>query len=89
VATILVQTQVLTPVSHPAIEAKLIQQASQGHIRFDVDAGRILSQQNDLDKRVVGFRGQASSLHYLTSFTEKLIDPPVSTAERVGASKIK
>ncbi len=89
VATILVETQVLTPVSEPAIEAKLIQQASRGRIRFDVDAGRILSQQSDLDKRVVGFRGQASSLHYLTSFNEKLVDPPVSTAGRTGDAKRK
>ena len=89
VATILVETQILTPISHPAIEAKLIQQASRGSIRFDVDAGRILSQQNDLDKRVIGFRGQASSLHYLTSFSEKLIERPVITAARTTDSKRK
>ena len=89
VATILVETQILTPVSEPAIEAKLIQQASHGRIRFDVDAGRILSQQSDLDKRVVGFRGQASSLHYLTTFKEKLVDPPLTTAGRPGDAKRK
>ncbi|MBN2292239.1 MAG: hypothetical protein JXM70_07430, partial [Pirellulales bacterium] len=89
VATILVETQILTPISEPAIEAKLIQQASRGRIRFDVDAGRILSQNIDLDKRVVGFRGQASSLHYLTSFEEKLIEAPVSTASRAAETKRK
>ena len=82
VATILVETQILTPISHPAIEAKLIQQASRGTVRFDVDAGRILSQKTDLDRRVVGFRGAASSLHYLTLFTEKLLDAPLTTAGR-------
>lgn len=82
VATILVETQILTPISHPAIEAKLIQQASRGTVRFDVDAGRILSQKTDLDRRVVGFRGPASSLHYLTLFTEKLVDAPLVTAGR-------
>ncbi|GAG03507.1 unnamed protein product, partial [marine sediment metagenome] len=82
VATILVETQILTPINHPALEAKLIQQASRSTVRFDVDAGRILSQQNDLDKKVIGFRGQASSLHYLMSFTEKLTESPVATAGR-------
>ena len=89
VATILVETQILTPISHPAIEAKLIQQASRGRVRFDVDAGRILSQQNELDRRVIGFRGQASSLHYLTSFEEKLVEPPLATAGRAGDTKWK
>lgn len=89
VATILVETQILTPISEPAIEAKLIQQASRGRIRFDVDAGRILSQQIDLDRRVIGFRGQASSLHYLTSFEEKLIEAPIATAGRAMDAKRK
>ncbi len=89
VATILVETQILTPISHPALEAKLIQQASRGRVRFDVDAGRILSQQNELDKRVIGFRGRASSLHYLTSFKEKLVEPPMATAGRAGNAKWK
>ena len=82
VATIRAETQILTPVSNPAIEAKLIQQASRGTVRFDIGAGRILSQKNDLDRRVVGFRGAASSLHYLTLFTEKLVDAPLVTAGR-------
>ena len=79
VAKIMVETQILTPINHPAIEAKLIQQASRGNVRFDIDAGRILSQKIDLDKRVVGFRGAASSIHYLTQFTESLADAPVLT----------
>ncbi len=80
VARIRVSTVVLTPVTDPAIEAKLIRNTSEGTVRFDIDAGRVLSQQMDVDKEVRGFRGDASSLHYLTRFTEELL--PVKTAIR-------
>ncbi len=73
VATICVATQILTPIDDPALESQLIQRESSGTVRFDIDAGRIISQQMDVDKHVVGFRGAASSLHYVTCFTEKLL----------------
>ncbi len=80
VATIHVQTTVLTPIDDPAIEAQLTQCAASGEVRFDLEAGRVLSQQMDTDKRVVGFRGEASSLHYQTRFAEKLLPNDVRTA---------
>ncbi len=73
VATVRVATQILTPVSDPAIEAQLMQRDSSGTVRFDIERGRVVGQQMDTDKRVVGFRGQASSLHYQTRFTEELL----------------
>jgi len=73
VATIRVATQILTPVSDPAIEAQLMQRDSSGTVRFHIEQGRVVGQQMDTDKRVVGFRGQASSLHYQTRFTEELL----------------
>lgn len=73
VAIINVETQVLTPVNDPAIEAQLVQRLFSGTIRFDIDHGRLLSQQMDLDRRVIGFSGASSSMHYLTRFTEKLM----------------
>ena len=82
VATIKVDSQVLTPVHDPAIEAQLIQRLSQGTVRFDIDSGRVLSQQLDLDRHVIGFSGAASSMHYVTRFTEKLIRPSEKTARR-------
>ena len=82
VATIKVDSQVLTPVHDPAIEAQLIQRLSQGTVRFDIEAGRVLSQQLDLDRHVIGFSGAASSMHYVTRFTEKLIRPSEKTARR-------
>ncbi len=80
VALIRVRTAVLTPVRDPAIDAQLTQCAASGEVRFDLDTGRVLSQQMDTDKRVVGFRGEASSLHYETRFTEKLLPSEDRTA---------
>ena len=42
-------------------------------MRFDIDEGRILGQQMDIDKHVVGFRGDASSIHYVNRFSERLL----------------
>lgn len=82
VATIEIANRILTPVSNPALEAKLIERESRGTVRFDVDAGRILSQQTDLDKRVVGFRGPESCLQYLTRSTETLLPDVPAVAQR-------
>ena len=82
VATIAVANQILTPIHNPAIEAKLIERQSSGTVRLDIDAGRILGQQIDLDRLVVGFRGPASSLHYLTRFTEELLPGEAKIARR-------
>ena len=80
-ATIRVATQILTPIHDPAIESQLIQYESAGTVRFDIDAGRILGQQMEVDKGVVGFRGEASSIHYLTRFTEDFL-PEAKLAAR-------
>jgi hypothetical protein len=82
VATIHVETQVLTPIHDPAIEAQLIQHETEGNVRFDIDQGRVISQQTDLDRHVVGFQGEASSLHYVTRFVEKLLPKQQATAAR-------
>jgi hypothetical protein len=73
VATIGVATQFLTPVRDPQIQVQLIQHDTSGAVRFDIDAGRVIWQQTELDERVVGFSGEASSMHYVTRFTEKLL----------------
>ncbi len=90
VATIEVSTQVLTPVTDPALESQLLQLATTGTVRFDVDAGRILSQQLELDKQVVGFRGPASSVHYVTRFTEQLLpsDPSQKQQLQLSAAQV-
>ena len=73
VATVHLETQVLTPVNDPAVESQLVQSKANGTVRFDIAAGRILSQQSDIDEHVNGFQGPASNLHYVTRFSEKLL----------------
>jgi hypothetical protein len=87
VATIQIATQILTPIHDPAIEAQLIQSQSSGFVRLDIDAGRVLSQQLDVDKGVVGFRGDASSMHCLSRFTEELLNGETETAARPDATR--
>jgi len=88
VATILVSTDILTPITDPAIEAQLVQRETAGKVRFDIDAGRIIGQQMDIDKRVVGFRGDASSIHYLNRFSEQLVPEEVRTAGKTGGQVV-
>ncbi len=82
VATIKVESQVLTPISDPALEAQLIQRMTEGTVKFDIDTGRVISQQIDLDRQVIGFNGPASSMHYLTRVEEKLLSSNEKTASK-------
>ncbi len=75
VAHIAVDSQVLTPISDPSIEAQLVQRMSSGWVKFSLDAGRVVAQELELDKHIVGFNGPASSMHYVTRFTETLLGP--------------
>ncbi len=80
VAVIRASTEILTPITDPAIESQLVQREAAGRVRFDIDAGRVLSQQLDIDKHVVGFRGDASSIHYVNRFSERLMPDEAKTA---------
>jgi hypothetical protein len=84
VATIRVATEILTPVTDPAIESQLVEREATGWVRFDIDAGRVLGQQLDIDKHVVGFRGDASSIHYVNRFAEHLLSEPAQTAAKAA-----
>ncbi len=85
VATISVRTQVLTPINDARLESQLIQQLSHGHIKFDVDAGRVISKQLDWDEQVIGFNGPNSNMKYLARFTESLVPP--KTARSIKKTK--
>jgi hypothetical protein len=76
VAVIQLSTDILTPITDPAVESQLVQREAAGTVRFDIDAGRILGQQIDIDKHVVGFRGDASSIHYVNRLSERLLPKP-------------
>jgi hypothetical protein len=83
VATISVETQVLTPVNDPKIQSQLVQRLQRGTIRFDVDAGRLLYKQLDIDQQVFGFSGNDSHMQYLARFTEE----PLSESQRTANNK--
>lgn len=72
VARIRMKTLVLTPIRDPAVEAQVVQFAADGEVRFDIEAGRVRSQRTDVDRHVVGFRGETSSIRYVTCFEEEL-----------------
>jgi len=82
VATIAISTQILTPIHDPAIEAQLVQWAGVGTLKFDIDAGRVIQQQTDVDRRVVGFRAPASAIQYLSRYEERFLPETPRTARR-------
>ena len=60
---------------------------------FDIALGRIVRQQIELDKVVLGYQGPASSMHYVTRSSDELLTPgtkailkPVQTARVVAGS---
>ena len=73
VATISVSTQVLTPLDDPRVKSQIVQRLQDGNIRFDIERGRILSRQLDLDQRVIGFNGPTSLMHYLARTREEVV----------------
>lgn len=84
VATIRVATCILTPIDDPAIESQLVECEKRGTVRFDVGAGRVVQQRMGVERHVVGFRGHASSLHYVSRFQEKLLPAEVEIAARLA-----
>lgn len=72
IATISVDTTVLTPISDPRLEARLLERIWSGTIRFDVAAGRVISRSTAVDRRVVGFEGPESSVRYKASLEERI-----------------
>lgn len=73
IATISVDTTVLTPIDDPRLQARLLERIWDGTIRFDIQGGRILSRSTSTDRRVVGFEGPQSSVRYKASLEERLI----------------
>lgn len=81
VATIAVTYQVLSPIDSQ-IETQIVQRLMDGEARFDIGRGRVLSQQLDVDKRIIGFAGATSSLHYVMRMEERLLaEEPKLTAK--------
>jgi hypothetical protein len=68
------ETQILSPVRDPAVEAQIVQAEQSGTLKFDLRTGRMIDQTSALDKEVFGFQGPESKLHYQAEFTESLSD---------------
>jgi hypothetical protein len=83
IATIGVDYQILTPVS-AFIESQLIERVTKGTVRFDMKRGRLISQRFDADKRVLGFHGDASSMHFVSRLEEKLLKPGERLARKTS-----
>jgi hypothetical protein len=82
VATISVKSEPITPINEESVRAQVVQQLSNGVIRFDIDNGRMLSKQLDWDETVVGFQGANSLMEYRAKLTETFIDAVERTASR-------
>ncbi len=88
VATISVVTQVLSPVSDARVKSQLLQKLSKGEMKFDMDAGRMISKTLDWDETVVGFNGPASSMSFLARMTERLVpSAEVASLQNPGDQK--
>lgn len=82
VATLKIRSEILTPIEEASVKAQIVQQLSNGSVRFDIDAGRVLSKQLDWDETVVGFQGHNSLMEYRARLNEQLLDGPPRTARR-------
>ncbi|TWT86918.1 hypothetical protein Mal64_37480 [Pseudobythopirellula maris] len=81
VAVIKLQYQVLSSTT-PEIDGQLAARQTDGQIRFDIDAGRVLSQRLDVDRRVLGYAGPSSSMHLVTRMEERLKTRAASVASK-------
>jgi hypothetical protein len=76
---------VLTPVS-PFVESQLADRMAKGTVRFDIAKGRIISQQQDVDRRILGFAGEKSVMHSVSRLEERLLKPQERLAQRKPAA---
>ena len=70
VATISIRSQPITPLDGPEVESQVMQQLSNGELKFDIDAGKLISKELNWDDSVVGFSGAESQLKYNARYRE-------------------
>ncbi|HZN34837.1 MAG TPA: DUF6263 family protein [Pirellulaceae bacterium] len=87
VATIKVQTQILTPINDPKLQSQLVQRLQRGTIKFDLDAGRLIHKQMDIDEEVFAFSGADSHMQYLARLTEEPLKEETAAAPDAGQRK--
>ena len=81
IATFSVEYQILTPVD-AYIESQLVERLMKGTVRFDLNQGRIVSQHLTVNRRVLGFSGGTSSMHFVSQMDEQLLAPGEKLVER-------
>ena len=52
----------------------LIQKLTEGQVTFDLQAGRVLGVELNIDRTLMKHQGEGSSYHFQSWFTEQLID---------------
>ena len=82
VATLSIRSEPLTPIDEESVKAQVVQQLSNGTIRFDVDAGHMISKELNWDETVVGFQGPNSMMEYRARMNEQLVDDITRTARK-------
>lgn len=83
IATISIASQPLTPIDDNSVKAQIVQQLSNGNLKFDVQAGRLINKTLEWDETVVGFRGADSMLEYDARLVEEHVKSPATrTASR-------
>jgi hypothetical protein len=90
VATVSVKSEPLSTMGEPSEEAQILQQLSNGTIRFDVDAGRMISKELAWDHQVVAFSGPGSVLEYSARLEDKVttVDDATSPSSSRSARSI-
>lgn len=81
VATVSVKSEPLSTMGEPSEEAQILQQLSNGTIRFDIDAGRMVSKELAWDHQVVAFSGAGSVLEYSAR-----LDDHISTVDEASST---
>ncbi|WP_146523111.1 DUF6263 family protein [Stieleria varia] len=82
VATISIRSEPLTPMDDESIRAQVVQQLSNGTIKFDMDNGHLLNKELNWDETVVGFQGANSMMEYRARMTERYLDDAPRTARK-------
>ncbi len=87
VATISVRSEPLSTMGEPSEEAQVLQQLSNGTIRFDIDAGRMISKELAWDHQVVAFSGPGSVLEYSARLDDHVVSAETETraAKKIGS----
>jgi hypothetical protein len=60
----------------------------KGTVRFNVGRGRVESQLFEVDKRVLGFAGPTSSMHYVMRMEERFTEAKLASSEPIKESSL-